>query len=462
MAISLNTRISQTVSLTPQLQQSIKLLQLSNSELEQELAKEAEENPLLEFEPNPEIESNISQTSERLEINQSPWTSNHRISQEDDEDWGEQYERIAHKQTLLEYLEEQIHLLNIGAEEQSIVAYLAGCLDDRGYLPEDLQTIYADIETQLSTADSFERLEKALTKLQSLDPPGVGARNLAECLSLQINRILENVDTDRESWELAKEIASSHLSKVGTKDWQKIKQASGKTEVAVLKAVNLIRTLQHNPGSQFERENDQWILPDVVVKLKNKRWTAESNPNAKPRLSLNSEYAKILKEHGQKKIDGALKQKMIEASWLVKNITQREETILRVAQSIVSRQQQFFSIGAIGMRPLVLREIAEELEMHESTISRVTTQKYLACPLGIFEFKYFFSSQVSSENGSGISSTAIQALIKKIVGEESPNKPISDTQIAQLLGEQGYSIARRTIAKYRDILRIPPVHLRKQ
>ena len=462
MAISLNTRISQTVSLTPQLQQSIKLLQLSNSELEQELAKEAEENPLLEFEPNPEIETNITQTTERLDINQSSWTSNHRISQEDDEDWGEQYERIAHKQTLLEYLEEQIHLLNIEADEQSIVAYLAGCLDERGYLPEDLQTIHADIGTQLSTADSFERLEKALAKLQSLDPPGVGARNLAECLSLQIKRILESVDTDRESWGLAMEIASSHLGKVGTKDWQKIRAAIGKSEAAILRAVNLIRTLQHNPGSQFERENDQWILPDVVVKLKNKRWIAESNPNAKPRLSLNSEYAKILKENGQKKIDGALKQKMIEASWLVKNITQREETILKVAQSIVSRQQQFFSIGAIGMRPLVLREIAEELEMHESTISRVTTQKYLACPLGIFEFKYFFSSQVSSENGSGISSTAIQALIKKIVAEESPKKPISDTQIAQVLGEQGYNIARRTVAKYRDILRIPPVHLRKQ
>jgi RNA polymerase sigma-54 factor len=254
----------------------------------------------------------------------------------------------------------------------------------------------------------------------------------------------------------------SHLAKVGSKDWQKIKQASGKPEAAVLKAVELIRTLQHNPGAQFERENDQWILPDVVVKQKQNRWIVDSNPNAKPRLSLNNEYARILKENGQKKIDGALKQKMLEASWLVKNIVQREETILRVAQAIVARQQQFFSMGAIGMKPLVLREIAEELEMHESTISRVTTQKYLACQLGIFEFKYFFSSQVSSEKGGGISSTAIQALIKKIVEEESASKPISDTQIAQLLSDQGYIIARRTVAKYRDILRIPPVHLRKQ
>ncbi|QWD64599.1 RNA polymerase factor sigma-54 [Polynucleobacter sp. MWH-UH2A] len=461
MAISLNTRVSQTVSLTPQLQQSIKLLQLSNSELEQELAKAAEENPLLEFEPNPEIESNLSQSNERVEVNPQSW-SNNQASQDDDEDWGERYERIAHKQTLLEYLEEQIHLLKINPEDRSLIAYIAGCLDERGYLPEDLQAIHADIATQLTENTSFNHTEKALAKLQTLDPPGIGARDLAECLSLQIDRTLESIKDNRAAWELAKEIVTSHLPKVGSKDWQKIKQASGKSEGEVLKAVELIRTLQHNPGSQFERENDQWILPDVVVRLKHNRWVVESNPNAKPRLTLNNEYARILKENGQKKIDGALKQKMLEASWLVKNIAQREETIQRVAQAIVERQQQFFSMGAIGMKPLVLREIAEELEMHESTISRVTTQKYLACPLGIFEFKYFFSSQVSSEKGTGISSTAIQALIKKIVEEESAAKPISDTQIAQLLSDQGYIIARRTIAKYRDILRIPPVHLRKQ
>lgn len=461
MAISLHTRVSQTVSLTPQVQQSIKLLQLSNPELEQELAKAAEDNPLLEFEPNPEIESNLSQTSERIEVNQNSWANN-RVSQDDDEDWGERYERVAHKQTLLEYLDEQIHLLNIDPKEQVLIAYLAGCLDERGYLPEDLKTIHEDIATQDAEINSFDHIEKALIKLQSLDPPGIGARDLAECLSLQIDRMLENPGSDGATWGLAKYIVTSHLSKVGAKDWQKIKQASGKSEVEILRAVELIRTLQHNPGSQFERENDQWILPDVVIKLKQNRWVVESNPNAKPRLSLNNEYARILKENGQKKIDGALKQKMLEASWLVKNIAQREETILRVAQAIVARQQQFFSMGAIGMKPLVLREIAEELEMHESTISRVTTQKYLACQLGIFEFKYFFSSQVSSEKGGGVSSTAVQALIKKIVAEESASKPISDTQIAKLLSSQGYIIARRTVAKYRDILRIPPVHLRKQ
>ena len=461
MAISLNTRVSQTVSLTPQLQQSIKLLQLSNSELEQELAKEAEDNPLLEFEPNPELGSNVAQTNERVEVNQGSWT-NHRSSQDDDDDWGEQYERVAHKQTLLEYLEEQIHLLNLQPNEQVLVTYLAGCLDERGYLPDDLEAIHADIASQITDADSFERLQKALVMLQSLDPPGVGARNLSECLLLQINRILEDVKTKNESWVLAKEIVKSHLPKVAPKDWQKIKQACGQSQAAVLTSVNLIRTLQHNPGSQFERENDQWILPDVAVKLKDNHWIVESNSNARPRLTLNNEYARILKENGQKKIDGPLKQKMLEASWLVKNILQREETILKVAQAIVARQQQFFSMGAIGMRPLVLREIADELEMHESTISRVTTQKYLACPLGIFEFKYFFSSQLSTEKGTGISSTAIQALIKKMVEEEPSNKPISDTQIAQLLGEQGYNIARRTVAKYRDVLRIPPVHLRKQ
>jgi len=244
MAISLNTRVSQTVNLTPQLQQSIRLLQLSNSELEQELAKAAEDNPLIEFEPNPEIESNLSQSSERIETNQNSWANN-RISQDDDEEWGERYERIAHKQTLLEYLDEQVHLLNIDPKEQSLIAYIAGCLDERGYLPEGLEAIQADIGTQIDGANSRDSIENALAKLQSLDPPGIGARDLAECLSLQIDRILENAKSDSPSWELARYIVTSHLSKVGSKDWQKIKQASGKSEVEVLKAVELIRSLQH-------------------------------------------------------------------------------------------------------------------------------------------------------------------------------------------------------------------------
>ena len=460
MAISLNTRVSQQVSLTPQLQQSIKLLQLSNNELEQELAKAAEDNPLLEFEPNPEMESNLTPSSAQMDGTQNHW-SNNRVSQDDDEDWGERYERVAHKQTLLEYLEEQIHLLNISPEEQSLLAYLAGCLDERGYLLDDLETIQVDLGTQSPEINSKKVMEAALEKLQSLDPPGIGANCLAQCLSLQIDRALLNPPPDKANWELAKLIVTKHLSMVGTRDWQKLRKVCGKSEAEILKAVAHIRGLQHNPGAQFELESDQWVLPDVVVKLKRGRWVVESNPNAKPRISLNNEYTRILKEHGQKKIDGPLKQKMLEASWLVKNIAQREETILKVAHEIVLRQQQFFSMGAVGMKPLVLREIAEAVEMHESTISRVTTQKYLACQLGIFEFKHFFSSQLSSEKGGAISSTAIQALIKKIVEEESPKKPISDTKITELLSEQGYIVARRTVAKYRDILRIPPVHLRK-
>ena len=460
MAISLNTRVSQQVSLTPQLQQSIKLLQLSNNELEQELAKAAEDNPLLEFEPNPEMESNLPPSNTQMDGTQNNW-SNNRVSQDDDDDWGERYERIAHKQTLLEYLEEQIHLLNISPDEQSLLAYLAGCLDERGYLQDEIETIQVDLGNQSPEKNSKEALEAALKKLQSLDPPGIGANCLAQCLSLQIDRVLLNSPPDRAEWELAKLIVTKYLNMVGARDWQKLKKVCAKSEPEILKAVAHIRGLQHNPGAQFELESEQWVLPDVVVKLKEGHWVAESNPNAKPRISLNNEYARILKENGQKKIDGPLKQKMLEASWLVKNIAQREETILRVAHAIVLRQQQFFSIGPVGMKPLVLREIAEEVEMHESTISRVTTQKYLACQLGIFEFKHFFSSQLSSEKGGAISSTAIQALIKKIVEEESPKKPISDTKITELLSDQGYIVARRTVAKYRDILRIPPVHLRK-
>ena len=464
MAISLNTRVQQQFTLTPQLQQAIGLLQLSNIELEQELAKAAEENPFLEFEPNPQIESNLSESSERLEQMQNSWTSSNKISQDDEDDWTERYERIAHKQTLLEYLEEQIHLLNVSAKEQSIIIYLAGCLDNRGYLIDDIESIYLEIKNELNgdELNSLGLIEAALEKLQSLDPPGIGGRNLAECLSLQIDRILNKSNINESEWRLAKYIVKNHLNKVGSKDWLKLKQASGKSEAEVLKAVELIRTLQHNPGAIFDRENDQWILPDIVVKMVDSLWVVESNPNAKPRISLNSEYAKILKDSGQERGDGVLKQKILEANWLIKNIAQREETILKVANEIVRHQQQFFSVGAIAMKPLVLREIAETIGMHESTISRVTTQKYLSCPLGIFEFKYFFSSQLNSGNGAPISATAIQELIKRIIQEESATKPISDSKIAQILSDQGYEIARRTVAKYRDLMRIPAVHLRKK
>lgn len=424
------------------------------------MAKAAEENPLLEFEPNPEIESNLHPTTTYMDSAQNQWSSS-RVSQDDDDEWGERYERVAHKQTLLEYLEEQIHLLNVSQEEQSLLSYLAGCLDERGYLLDDLESIQIDLGTQSYESNSKNAIGAALEKLQSLDPPGIGANGLAQCLSLQIDRVLLNSPPDRSDWDLAKLIVSKHLNMVGARDWQKLKKICGKSEAEILKAVAHIRGLQHNPGAQFEIESDQWVLPDVVVKLKQGRWVVESNPNAKPRISLNNEYARILKENGQKKIDGPLKQKMLEASWLVKNIAQREETILKVAHEIVLRQQKFFSMGPVGMKPLVLKEIAEAVEMHESTISRVTTHKYLACQLGIFEFKHFFSSQLSCEKGGAISSTAIQALIKKLVEEESPKKPISDTKITELLSEQGYIVARRTVAKYRDLLRIPPVHLRK-
>jgi len=463
MAISLHARVSQQVALTPQLQQSIRLLQLSNTELEQELAKVAEENPLLEFEPNPEIESNHSQIQAGLDSPQITWSGGGQQSGEDDEDWTEQYERLAHQQTLLEYLQEQIHLLKVEPEEQSLVAYLAGCLDDRGYLPESIESISQEISLEIgaTAGQALLRASRALDQLQQLDPPGVGAKDLSQCLSLQIERILQGTALHQEAWELALAIAKDHLHKVGTRDWLKLKQTFHKTEAEVSKAVACLRSLQHNPGAEFEREVDQWILPDVVVKQSQGQWVVNANQNARPKLSLNSEYARILKESGNDEATGALKQKMLEASWLVKNIIQREETILKVAKEIVARQQKFFAIGALGMRPLVLREIAEAVGMHESTISRVTTQKYLSCPLGIFEFKYFFSSQLGSEQGGSVSSTAIQALIKQIIAEESNKKPISDSSIASLLASQGYVIARRTVAKYREALRIPAVHLRK-
>jgi RNA polymerase sigma-54 factor len=459
MALSLKNRVGQQANLSQQLQQSIRLLQLSNNELEQELTKAADENPLLEFEPNPEIAADASELNGQFQEVTNAWLGN--SNRQEEEDWEEKADRIACQATLLGYVEEQIHLLHITTQEQSLINYLAGCLDERGYLIDEIELIAVDITNQIHEKYPLKAIQDALKKLQSLDPPGIGARNLSECLSLQIQRFLDDPKSDLTTWHLAKYIVDYQMNELASKDWLKIRKASGKTEGEILRAVQLIRTLQHNPGAQFEANSNQWVIPDIAIKNKGGRWIAESHPNARPRISIHSEYAKILKESGSKNIDGSLKQKLLEANWLIKNIAQREETILKVAQEIVLRQQQFFTMGALGMKPMVLREIAETLNMHESTISRVTTQKYLTCQLGIFEFKYFFSSQVSLENGGNISSTVIQALIKKIIADEPSSKPISDSTITKILGDQGYIVARRTVAKYREILRIPPVHRRK-
>ena len=462
MKIALKTQFGQHLALTPQLQRSIQLLQISTAELEEELAKAAEENPMLEYSPPDQLKDD-AEPNEKIDMIQANWASS-APSRDDDEDWDTRHEQQAQVKSLLNYLEEQIQSLHIETHVKQLVFYLAGCLDDRGYLPETLEDLASEIhlELKITKAMALTQLKAALTELQTLDPAGIGAHSLAECLCLQIRRQIQFDTNNSEKLQLALNLAQQHLSKIAQKDWGKLRQIFKQPEAKIMEAVAHIKTLQHNPGEQFDANIEQWISPDVFIKLNPKgKWVVHSNQAIRPRLTLNQEYSRILKENNAKKNNLALHQKMLEARWLIKNIEQREETILKVAEAIVERQQNFFHQGNIAMRPLVLREIAAAIGMHESTISRVTNNKYLACPAGIFEFKYFFSTQLSSEKGQAVSATAVQSLIKQIILDEAPKKPISDNQITNLLASQGFVVARRTVAKYRELLRIPPAHLRK-
>ncbi len=462
MKIALKTQFGQHLALTPQLQRSIQLLQISSAELEEEVAKAAEENPMLDYSP-PDQSKDDGEPNEKMEMMQANWASS-APSRDDDEDWDTRHEQQAQVKSLLNYLEEQIQSLRIDPPVKGLVVYLAGCLDERGYLPESLEDLATEIHSELKVtkASALTQLKTALTELQKLDPAGIGAHSLAECLCLQIQRQMQFDTEHSDKLQLALNLAQNHLSKIAQKDWSKLRQIFKQSEANIMEAVAHIRTLQHNPGEHFDTNVEQWISPDVFIKLNAKgKWVVHSNQAIKPRLTLNQEYSRILKENNAKKNNLALHQKMLEARWLIKNIEQREETILKVAEAIVERQQNFFHQGNIAMKPLVLREIAAAIGMHESTISRVTNNKYLACPAGIFEFKYFFSAQLSSEKGQAVSATAVQSLIKQIILDETPKKPISDNQITNLLASQGFVVARRTVAKYRELLRIPPAHLRK-
>ena len=462
MKIALKTQFGQHLALTPQLQRSIQLLQISSAELEEEIAKAAEENPMLDYSP-PDQSKDDGEPNEKMEMMQANWASS-APSRDDDEDWDTRHEQQAQVKSLLNYLEEQIQSLRIDPPAKGLVVYLAGCLDERGYLPESLEDLATEIHSELKVtkASALTQLKTALTELQKLDPAGIGAHSLAECLCLQIQRQMQFDTEHSDKLQLALNLAQNHLSKIAQKDWSKLRQIFKQSEANIMEAVAHIRTLQHNPGEHFDTNVEQWISPDVFIKLNAKgKWVVHSNQAIKPRLTLNQEYSRILKENNAKKNNLALHQKMLEARWLIKNIEQREETILKVAEAIVERQQNFFHQGNIAMKPLVLREIAAAIGMHESTISRVTNNKYLACPAGIFEFKYFFSAQLSSEKGQAVSATAVQSLIKQIILDEAPKKPISDNQITNLLASQGFVVARRTVAKYRELLRIPPAHLRK-
>ena len=467
MKPSLQLNLSQQLALTPQLQQSIRLLQLSTLELEQELENYLQENPLLEREeeeyaPPLHVENETPNTTtpesaddeapaldegESWQDDDSRYASTAGSFDEDDDSYQDVQ---AATTSLREHLLWQLGTMGLPNRDRMLVQCLIDALDDDGYLTQTLEELLDLLPAELDI--DADELQIALRYLQHLDPVGVGARNASECLSLQ----LEELPSDATQ-KLALQIVRKHLELFAARDFPRLKKLLDCDDEALREAQLLIRSLNPRPGAQYAALDTRYIIPDVVVRKLHGQWVVNINADAYPRLRINSLYAQILSQQRGSGLAGHLQ----EARWLIKNVQQRFDTILRVAQSIVDRQRQFFDHGEVAMRPMVLREISDLLGLHASTVSRVTTQKYMATPRGIFELKYFFGSHVATEAGGACSATAIRALIRQLVGAEDPKNPLSDNQMADVLGQQGIVVARRTIAKYRESLNIPPVKLRK-
>lgn len=487
MKQSLQLKISQQLTLTPQLQQSIKLLQLSTLDLNQEIERFLLENPMLErSEESPEPEpiplppglglGNGSSapteapapeqrdTPERDERDTVDLEGEGYWSEaggggrrgDDDDDYYDPQANVARAPTLREHLLEQLGLLPLSTCDHAVATLVIDALDDDGYLTTPLEEIF-----ELIPADLAESLEIDLDALQvawqlvrHLEPSGVAAVDLKDCLALQ----LEARAADDPARPLALAIVRDHLDLLANKDYSKLKKTLKCDDESLKAAQDLIRSMSPRPGGAYGESDTRYVVPDVVVRKQRGGWTAQLNEAALPKLRVNQLYANLLRQHRD---SGNLSGQLQEAKWLIKNVQQRFDTILRVAQAIVERQQRFFEHGEVAMRPLVLRDIAEELDLHESTISRVTTQKYMLTPRGLYEFKYFFGSHVDTDSGGECSATAIKALIKQLIQNEDVKKPLSDSVLAETLGKQGINVARRTVAKYREALQIPPVNQRK-
>jgi RNA polymerase sigma-54 factor len=467
MKQNLQFKASQHLTLTPQLQQSIKLLQMSSVELNQELEILIQQNPLIEmFEEEDEEENKntptISQEETSFEI------LNHQENQEaiyDHEiNWSDEYTKDNYaesadyqepvSQTLKQYLEDIFHLIPISQKDQAIISLLIDSINEDGYLEEPLDYFLASIPKEYEV--SIEEIESLLKLLQKQAPPGIGARDLIECLTLQLESKEET-----PIHLLSIKVIKSHLNLLAARDFVRLKKILGCEDDALRDVQKVIKSLNPKPGNIFSTiERHHFIQHEVNVKKVKTKWQVSLNEQAIPKLRLNHIYRDLIKS-SQNDDTHHLSSQIQEAKWIVKNIQQRFVTILKVSEAIMRHQKDFLDHGESMMKPLVLREIAEEVGLHESTISRVTSNKYINTPRGIYELKFFFGSSIDSASGNELASTAIRAKIKEVIKQEDPKNPLSDNDIVLLLKRQDINIARRTVAKYREILNIAPTNLRK-
>lgn len=479
MKLSVGLKVANSLSLTPQLQQAIRLLQLSSLELEQEIQIQLDSNPLLEKIEEESLTESLAALENKesddltTELNADHLPDDLPVDTEWDDVYTHQSTALATPEfeerednrqvqlSLKEHILEQVNLLHFSKIDQLIAYCIVDALDDKGFLDAEIEEIILAAQQLLNEMDIEEEIEEdevlvVLKHIQRLDPLGIGSRNLAECLKVQLEFLPKDVEYLNEAKNLLQ-----YYELLIANDLNKLLKQTGLTKDQLKFAINLLKTLKPYPGMDFDKQESDYQIPDVVVSKKDLHWQVQLNPDVLPKLRINSFYSSMIRRADQSEDNLYLRNQMLEAKNFIKSIDERHKTLLKVASCIVEHQKAFLEIGPEAMKPLVLRDVAEEVELHESTVSRVTTNKYMLTPRGLFELKYFFSSHVGTTAGGEASSTAIRAMIKKLVANENPRKPLSDNVIATLLKDEGIEVARRTVAKYRESLHIPSSSERK-
>ncbi len=512
MKQSLQLKIGQQLAMTPQLQQAIRLLQLSSLDLQQEVQEALESNFMLEVEDSndpqehsdegentpQETEALIQAVDTALAQDDAAAESSGTIAKEEqqvdfqesqtdipeelptDSQWDEIFDTpVIHASTtpsshafnnqdndfleqtqsetqnIRDYLREQINLMRLSDEDTEIAEVIIDSIDDSGYLTAEISELLSNFDEQSEIGEA--ELMAVLHMIQQLEPAGVGARNIQESLQIQLNQLPEDTPWLAE----AKHLVKRYLHLLSSRDFNHLKRRMKLSEEEMIAVIKLIQSLNPRPAGQISTEKTQYIVPDIIVKKVNGVWRAELNPDLIPNLTINQHYLQLSKTVRNEADISSMKEHIQEARWFIKSIQSRHETLLKVARCILEFQQDYFNYGEEYMKALVLADVAKKVDMHESTISRVTTQKYMHTPKGIFELKYFFSSHVSTASGGEASATVIRAIIKKLIESENKRKPYSDNKLSQLLAQQNYKVARRTVAKYRESLSIPPSNERK-
>lgn len=490
MKPSLQLKIGQHLTMTPQLQQAIRLLQLSTLDLQTEIQQTLEENPMLEMEEdsysgdNQDVAADSPNEGESVKAADSTDLDMEKTREIPDElpvdtEWDDIYDitptttasssqamddggndylenQSVSGDNLHEHLLWQLHNSPVSDTDLLIGIAIIDAINEDGYLTESVEEIHQGLKDDIEI--EVDEVEAVLHRIQRFDPVGVCARNLRECLLLQ----LEPFSPDTPGLDDAKMLITDYLDLIGAHDYARLQRKTRLSEDELNTLIRFIQTLNPKPGSLISSDTTRYVIPDIFVRKLNNRWRVELNPEAAPKLRVNQLYAGHLKNSGKDDGSNQLRNSLQEARWFIKSLQSRSETLMRVGTAIVERQRLFLEYGDEGMKPMVLRDIADELEMHESTISRVTTQKYMHTPRGVFEFKFFFSSHVSTSDGGECSATAIRAMVKKLIENENPQKPMSDNKISAFLIKEGINVARRTVAKYRESMLIPPSNERKR